>query len=962
MARSGQMDRAIAGTHLPLANVMEEIMQPDRCGVTRRLTLLVVISLIFIAVAFTAASIARAEPATPTNVYWVTSNSNNAITTCAGAANDCSLRGAVQLANASGGADTIYISSSVTSIVLSTPITLTGGSITIQGNDSEAVTSLKTNGNFAALVLNSNNNVIRGFWITSNGSHAGTAQHGIVINGNNNNINHNSLSGLGGDGIYITGSPGNIIDSNLIGVQTLGGTQWATCVYYPNDQWGVELDGANNNTVSNNTIGCNGQDGIGIHGNAYNNTVTDNFLGVVNWGGHVPNVRAGIALWGGTVNNIGTQGHGNVIGANTYGVVLGFANVQDNTIAWNSIGVSGTLDISNTVDGVNLQQGTTGNWIENNDIAYNSYSGVAIVANSPSNFVYHNTIHHQGQSGIWIGDSSDNNVDVNWIGVQISNGHVLAGCSFANGNWGIRLDNASNNSIDANIIGCSGSDGVGLSGTGTYSNEIYANWIGVADNGARVPNALAGVALWGGPHNNQIGRVDYGNVIGVNGTYGVYLGDTNTATNTVQLNSIGISGTLNISNTLDGVAIVGGAHVNRVYTNTIEDNGHNGVWLSGAGTINNVLQANTIRRNLLAGVAIQSGASGNSIGPGPIALGNTISANVFDGVYISDNTTLYNAVSGNAIGTNGARNAVDPNGGNGVVLDNGTSGNAIGWTYVERNVIAGNKGNGVLIQNGAHDNWVRANDIGTNRDLPVMAAASNKPLGGGTDYAALPNGGGISIYNAYTNTIGGGNYDNFIGHNVHTGVYLSGAAHGNVIGSNLVRNNGDYGVLLDGGNTAYNIITRTQIFSNGLDGIGERNGAGFNVWSEVGLHDNGGLGIDKSANNDGQNIVNTPNLVFDSINRQAGVVHGHADASVLGTVIVELYRVAPDPSGSGEGSIFVGKTTTDASGSWTITDPTPVQANGCYTAFVTESQLVIPFSSSEFSANTCRVFLPLTLR
>ncbi len=908
---------------------------------------------------------AAATPAVPNTIFWVTSSSNNAITTCAGAANDCSLRGAVQLANASAGVDTIYISTSVTSIILSSPITLTGGSITIQGNGSEAVTSLKTSGNFPALMLDSNSNVIRGFWITSNGGHAGASQHGIAINGNDNNVNHNSLSGLGGDGMYISNGTGNVIDSNLIGVQTVGGTQLAACTF-SNDQWGIELDNANNNTVSNNAIGCNGQDGIGIHGNAYNNTITDNYLGVVNWGGRVPNTRAGVALWSGaTVNNIGTAGHGNVIGANAYGVILGFANTQDNNVQWNSIGVSGTLNISNTVDGVNLQQGTAQNWIEYNDIAYNGYSGVALVVGATSNFVYSNHIHHQVQSGIWIGDSNDNNVDVNRIGVDTGSGPVV-GCAAANGGWGIRLDNSWNNSLDANIIGCSGADGVGLSGTGTYSNELLLNWIGVTNSGGREPNALAGVALWGGAHDNQIGRADYGNIIGANGTYGVYLGDTGTATNTIQMNSIGVSGTLNISNTLDGVALVGGTHVNRVYTNTIEYNGHNGVWVSDAGTLFNVLQANTIRLNKLAGVAVANGAGGTWIGYfGSRSNGNVISANSADGVSISGSTTNFNYVVGNAIGTNAASNAADPNGQNGVVLDNGTFGNLIGISSNERNVIAGNSWNGVLIQNGAHNNTVQFNDIGTNRDYPVAALndAPHTPMGGGTDYLALPNGGGVSIVNAYTNTIGNNGADNFIDYNHHTGVYLAGGSHGNIIGSNTVRNSGDYGVLLDGGGTVYNTITRTQIFSNRLDGIGERNGAGFNVWSEVGIHDNGGLGIDKDANNDAQNIVNAPNnFGFNSINKLTGVVHGHADASVLGTVIVELYRVAPDPSGFGEGSIFVGKTTTDINGNWTITDPTPAQSAGCYTAFVTESQLVIPFSSSEFSANTCRTFLPLIIR
>jgi hypothetical protein len=103
-------------------------------------------------------------------------------------------------------------------------------------------------------------------------------------------------------------------------------------------------------------------------------------------------------------------------------------------------------------------------------------------------------------------------------------------------------------------------------------------------------------------------------------------------------------------------------------------------------------------------------------------------------------------------------------------------------------------------------------------------------------------------------------------------------------------------------------------------------------------------------------------VLFDSIKRLTGVVQGHADPSVLGTTKIELYRVLPDPSGFGEGWSFVGRATTDAIGDWTITDPTPAQSNGCYTAIVTESFFVIPFSSSEFSANTCRVFLPALQR
>lgn len=238
-----------------------------------------------------------------------------------------------------------------------------------------------------------------------------------------------------------------MITATLIGVQTVGGSQFVYCGY-GNDQAGIDLTDADNNTISHNTIGCSGLDGIIFHGNSYNNAIEDNYIGVVNWGGRVPNGRAGVMVWSGTFNEIGNPGHGNVIGANTYGVLLAFGNTQDNDVQYNSIGVSGTLNISNTVDGVNLQQGATNNWISNNDIAYNAVSGVAIVGSSPTNTVYYNTIHHQGQSGVWIGDSDGNNVDVNFIGVHMNGNQALAGCAYANGNWGVRLDNATNTAVD----------------------------------------------------------------------------------------------------------------------------------------------------------------------------------------------------------------------------------------------------------------------------------------------------------------------------------------------------------------------------------------------------------------------------------------------------------------------------------------------------------------------------------
>jgi parallel beta-helix repeat protein len=710
---------------------------------------------------------AGSRASAPATNYVVGNAADTSGLSCSTPAN-CTLRSAVEKANLSVGSDNISISSTVTSIVLGRPITLTGGSIYIYGNGKE-VTALLVNGNFSGLVLSSDDNVITHLWIKANGSRSGSAQHGILINNSvSNHISDNSLSNLGGDGVDIEGGGYHQVYANVIGTVTVGGTQWAACDF-PNNQWGVRINNSANNLIYNNTIGCSGQDGVGI------------------------------------------------------------------------------------------------------------------------------------------------------------------------------------------------------SGASAGSNELYGNYIGVVNRGFRLANTLAGVAVFNGAHNNLIGEpLETRNVIGGNKTFGVYIGGSGTGFNFVQLNSIGVSGTTNLSNTIDGVHVDNGTQSNLIYSNTIADNADAGVYLGGAGTQNNRLRGNLIRLNGTFGVLINNGAAGNSVGEaGAHTIANVISANKWDGVYISDASTSGNTVINNYIGTNKVGNAADGNAHHGVTLDFGTHGNFIGNGPTTRNVIGSNGWDGIAIANGAHDNYIQYNDIGLNRDFPVIAAeTSNAPTGGGIgSYINLANGGdGIGLFGSFTNTI---SYYNYIFYNHASGIYLtnqvSNTQH-NLIGSNTVVGNKFYGILLNGGNTAYNVISRTVIFRNGYDGIGERGSAGFNIWSEVQIGDNGGLGIDKDAANDALNLINPPTLFFDSINKNTGVVNGHADASILGTVKIELYHVAPDGSGFGEGNEFVGSDITDVSGNWTITDLSPLSARGCYTAFVTESFLVIPFSSSEFSVNTCRTFLPMVLK
>jgi len=177
------------------------------------------------------------------------------------------------------------------------------------------------------------------------------------------------------------------------------------------------------------------------------------------------------------------------------------------------------------------------------------------------------------------------------------------------------------------------------------------------------------------------------------------------------------------------------------------------------------------------------------------------------------------------------------------------------------------------------------------------------------------------------------------------------------IGPNWIAHNLGFGIDLHYTNTMGVLITGTTIYDNDGAGIRARLGALHNRWSHVSIYDNGGLGID--TGDEGVYTGTLPQVT--AVNVVPGVISGTASASVppLYTVRVELYRVAPDPSGHGEGKTYVGWDTTDTEGHWAITDP--AGADGCYTAFQTAKfiGLTVTYTSSEFGPNSCRGFLPL---
>src|SRR5205807_1582181 len=100
-----------------------------------------------------------------------------------------------------------------------------------------------------------------------------------------------------------------------------------------------------------------------------------------------------------------------------------------------------------------------------------------------------------------------------------------------------------------NVISGNQGDGVNLEDTGTMSNTVQGNYIGLDPSGATtISNTLTGVAVIVGSSNNTIGGERSSaacdgpcNVIGGNGGNGISISETTTANNAVQGNYLGLS-------------------------------------------------------------------------------------------------------------------------------------------------------------------------------------------------------------------------------------------------------------------------------------------------------------------------------------------------------------------------------------------------------------------------------------
>ena len=515
-------------------------------------------------------------------------------------------------------------------------------------------------------------------------------------------------------------------------------------------------------------------------------------------------------------------------------------------------------------------------------------------------------------------DTSNNKVQGNFIGTNHG-----ATAALGNGTGVLITANATANTVGGsnlagavarNIISGNRANGVTITAT---DNKVQGNYIGTDATGAkRLPNGGNGVTLGNGGSSNMVGgasptlrNVISGNLNGVEIRNGATL-------NLVQGNFIGTraNGNLALPNSGAGVFIMGGNNTiggtSSGARNVISGNAMAGVNIN-SGASGNIVAGNYIGidksgalrlGNRNEGVIID-GAPGNTIGGTASGARNVISANSFYGVGIFATAATGNKVQGNYIGTDAAGTAALGNAGEGVLIENGKDNLVGGTTVGSRNVISANGSHGVgLSGGGTKGNEIRGNYIGTD-------------VNGSADLGNVME--GVSIRGLAS-------------HNIVGGVTSRAANH-------IAFNARGVRVRAGTGNT----IRHNSIFGN--------DGLGIDL-DPTGVTPND-IGPPHDTDNRGPNdLQNFPQLSSATTDGSVLTIMGRLRSAASTSFIIEFFaNPSCDPSGSGEGKIYIGAkfVTTDVDGEayYQFNFADPVLAGQVITATATDPA----GNTSEFS-------------
>jgi CSLREA domain-containing protein len=520
------------------------------------------------------------------------------------------------------------------------------------------------------------------------------------------------------------------------------------------------------------------------------------------------------------------------------GLVL--RNGGGNTVQTNHVGTgfcSCDLDLGNAGNGLRIEN-SADNLVGGTaplEADYNSFSG-------------------NGVHGVLIigAGSSGNELVTNVVG---TNGGLTL-LDVGNTGNGLRIEGAPNNLAHFNTFGGNGWSGVEIVGAGAIDNIIKINAIGTDRNGTiAIPNDAHGVYV-DGAQGTLIGEAGGANLISGNAGDGVHIEGGATGTN-IRGNAIGttLTGLGAIANGGNGVEVVSsfgttvGGNSGFGQGNLISGNTGSGVSIAGAQFT--LVSGNIIGLDGTGAASLGNGSygvevSGTSVNIGsPLAGGrNVISGNLAGGIVHQFGEGI--VIRGNYIGLNvsGTAGGFVGNLGSGIsTAAEDVSGDVVGGSApADRNVIAGNSGMGLLLI--GDDYVVRGNYIGTDRTGNVeigngsvglyLENSDDSQIGGaGKDEGNVIAGSdlrGIDLMDVTSTTV----FGNHIGvgadgitpmGNGTDGVLVSLESFGNDVGGglpgqgNIIANNGEDGVRVNGADAVENTVRGNAIFDNTGDAI-----------------------------------------------------------------------------------------------------------------------------------------------
>lgn len=765
---------------------------------------------------------------------------------------------------------------------------------------------------------------------------------------------------------------------------------------------GIVLRGSNNlvggtTVAARNLIAANGNAGVQIEG-SFNvselNTVIGNWFGLDSTG---------------TMSDLDDNpGNGSEMG-NTIGVTIVGTTARDNQVG-GTVANQRNVIAGSEFNHIRVLQGI-GNRIQGNYLGVNRlaagtgtgsfFSGVFIAdardnqlggtADGAGNLIVRSGVH-----GVLIqgGAATGNLVQGNHIGANLEG--TLGMPNSANG---VRIDNAPGNTVGGivlgarNVISANGQNGIEIINASARENEILGNYIGMTADGLDpLSNQLHGVRIFNARENSIGEAVSLArNILSANMGAGIEISGSSATANRVMGNFIGLDvhGETVQANTLDGIRIMNSASSNLIGGlpnapgstpgNVISGNQQNGIRIAGAQTRLNQVSGNLIglrlgndtpRPNRENGVLIDN-ARENIIGASQDGGRNVISGNLRNGILIVGLSSALNAILGNFIGLNAEGTQAIPNELNGVRLENSQASLVGGPGQFERNTISGHSEAGVQITGGqGHallNNYIGVDPAGT---------------------SPMPNLIGVAIENSASNAIGlpGFNTGNLISGNLLHGVQIYGdnpsiSTSGNnsvvncIIGTNSTTTanlgNGLHGVLISG-ETRFNTVGSTNIGGfnriafNGRAGVVLPTTEGPNGVLVNNIYANEGLGIDAgddgvTPNNAGAEdfVVNFPiidSAIYDGTNTIVnGRLFSHPERRF---VLIFFVNDACDPSHHGEGQrpLIALEDNTDENGLLRFTETLPGTSAppGSKITMSASVQHVLPpaflfYASSEFS-------------